>query len=190
MRLLFNIISLLGVTLLLTSCATQSTQLTQINKSPLKDNYGYIVTRIKSNSVTRQSIFFKDIHMKKSGSTGAYLFHTSGQSRTQILKVPAGQYRWIEFNSPVGWRELNAPTFKILANKINYIGDIDISVDIDIPTLNISVQDNRETMKQELMSKVPSLLDKYPLSTSITTIINGNSNLTRDTTYLPPVVIY
>lgn len=186
LKTFFYIIGILVATLSFTSCVKEGATLTRISNAQLGSSYGYAAIRIKSNKKARQSFFLERVGKSPLSMKGPYAFRSDDASEIQLLKLPAGRYRWVEYNSPFGWKSLSSTSFDVLPLRVNYLGDMDVMLFSKRHAVDIIIRDNRSQTQQELLQKTPGLITRYPMRTEIATISSRKSYLQREI-YVPSI---
>jgi hypothetical protein len=165
--------------MLLSSCSSLENRYDLKKESALKGNEGLIALRISSNSETKHYLYFDTPKSatQQFFSRSPKRFVSQGDKTLQLMAMPAGKYNWLSMHfsgngSEGGVQFSKESTFKIIAGKINYIGDIETLIFKRRSMVLVKVKNNADNAKNEIIKKSPSLLSKYPLVISISKIVS------------------
>ena len=145
-----------------------------VDNAVLQPNQGLLVMQIKSNAFAK--INFDDYdpnygfaaqmkHELLTGSKG-YVVADARQKKYIVMPVNAGDYMWTNFEAyPKATHLEKTNKFKIVANTITYIGQLDIFIADMRFTLHVS--DQSADMRSNLAANFPGYLKTMPMVTEL-----------------------
>lgn len=175
MKRYFNIVCFVVMALSLTSCATNGSVIEKNSNLTLKPNYGFIAVRQNSNTKKyKQFLYYNRVDKSSVDNffSNQMRFLYDGSSELKLEAVPAGNYYWSSFylSGGKGTTFRKEKSFKVLPNKINYVGDVETTVFARRNRFNIVVKNNSVQARKEISKKSPKLISKYPFSINLSKV--------------------
>ena len=139
----------------------------------IPDGSGVMVARIvfvQRNAVGNEPIPALTAIKKTNLTVASLIWQLQPGESFSVMTLPAGAYTWRGLYVGGRYSEFrNLMPFEVRAGKINYVGDIIVSLDwSDLRHYGMRVRNNQTTSESYLHSIYPQLSAHYPIIASVT----------------------
>jgi len=171
-RTMLTKIALLLCLAVLAGCAVQPRMSTDESLGP---DEGVVVATIHTNWPSNDPFIGHQLVFEPRGGSGVMThkaFNVQGTPDFQVLKLKAGEYKWLVIGS--GTRRIRfAPHtgFHVLPGRAVYIGDIHIDwpeSSTKLGAARVSVRNEEAVNQQKWRTQYPKLAEKYVFNTLLT----------------------